>query len=86
MSSQEVPVRDHRIGGFVRERRKSTGLSQQELADLAGVGKRFIVELENDKPTVRLDKVNQVLRVFGKRLGLADLPRDAGPVERKDHQ
>ena len=76
MSPSEVPDRDLTIARFVRSRRRSAGLTQQELADLASVGKRFIVELEDGKQTLRLDKVNQVLRAFGKRLAPVDVPRD----------
>jgi y4mF family transcriptional regulator len=64
------------IGAFVRERRKASRFSQQELSELAGVGRRFVSELEQAKPTVRLDSVNKVLAVFGKTLGIADLPKD----------
>ena len=63
------------IGQFVRDRRKAAGLTQRALSDLAGVGARFVSELERDKPTVRVDAVNKVLAVFGKRLGLTDAPR-----------
>jgi y4mF family transcriptional regulator len=70
-----VPDRDLTLGAFVRGRRVSSRLTQAELGDLAGVGKRFIVELEQGKPTLRLDKINQVLEVFGKRLGVVDAPR-----------
>jgi len=63
------------IGQFVRDRRRAAGLTQRALGDLAGVGARFISELERDKPTVRIDTVNKVLAVFGKRLGLTDVLR-----------
>ena len=63
------------IGKFVRERRKAGHLSQQELGELAGVGARFVSELERGKATVRLESVNKVVAVFGKRLGLVDAPR-----------
>ena len=63
------------IGQYVRGRRKAAGLTQRALGDLAGVGARFVSELERDKPTVRVDAVNKVLAVFGKRLGLVDAPR-----------
>jgi y4mF family transcriptional regulator len=66
--SRNIPDRDFHIASFVKEHRRSAGLTQHELGDLAGVGHRFIVELESGKPTVRLDKVNQVLAVFGTRL------------------
>ena len=70
------PSPAHPIGRFVRERRKARRLTQRELAELAGVGLRFVSELERGKATVRLDGVEAVLRVFGKRLGLEDAPRD----------
>jgi len=57
------------ISRFLKERRKKAGLTQRALADRAGVGLRFIRELEQGKPSVRLDKVNQVLLLFGHRLG-----------------
>jgi y4mF family transcriptional regulator len=62
-------------GAFVRARRKARGLTQQELAELAEVGTRFVSELERGKPTLRLDHVNRVLAVFGKQLGVVDRPR-----------
>lgn len=45
--------------------RKAAGLTQAELAQRAGVGLRFVRDLEQGKPTVRLDKVTQVLDLFG---------------------
>jgi y4mF family transcriptional regulator len=53
---------------FVKERRKALGLTQRELADRAGVGLRFIRDLEQGKVSLRLDKVNQVLALFGRRM------------------
>ena len=44
-------------------------LTQPELAEKAGVGLRFIRELEQGKQTLRLDKVNQVLKLFGYEVG-----------------
>jgi y4mF family transcriptional regulator len=64
------------LGTFIRERRKAAGFSQTELGELAGVGRRFVSELEQAKPTVRLNSVNLVLAVFGKTLGLVDAPKD----------
>ena len=51
-------------------RRQQLNLTQQELADRAGVGLRFLRELEAGKPTLRMDKVNIVLDMFGQRLGV----------------
>ena len=68
------------IGEFVRTRRKAARLSQRELGELAGVGTRFVSELERGKPTARLDGVNKVVAAFGKTIGLIDAPKqDKGP-------
>ncbi len=76
MDTSISPDRDQTIGGFVRARRKANRLSQQELAELAGVGLRFLKELERGKATVRMDTTNAVLAVFGKRAGVVDAPRE----------
>jgi y4mF family transcriptional regulator len=57
------------IAAFVKEKRKKLGLTQPQLAERAGVGLRFIRELEQGKATLQLDKVNQVLFLFGHQLG-----------------
>lgn len=56
------------IGKVIKELRKKAGLDQVEFAKRAGVGLRFLRELEQGKNTVRLDKVNQVLDFFGHHL------------------
>ncbi len=53
------------IGKKIKQLRKAAKLTQVELAERVGVGLRFIRELEGGKPTVRMDKVNQVLEFFG---------------------
>jgi len=53
---------------FVKDKRNQAKLTQQELAEKAGVGLRFIRELEQGKSTLRIDKVNQVLKLFGHEL------------------
>jgi y4mF family transcriptional regulator len=53
---------------FIKEKRSQANLTQPELAAKAGVGLRFIREMEQGKPTLRMDKVNQVLRLFGHEL------------------
>lgn len=53
------------IGTLVRSTRKAQNLRQDELAGAAGVGLRFIVDLEAGKPTAQLGKVLQVLRTLG---------------------
>lgn len=56
----------NRIGKYIKEERKKTGLTQEEFAIRSGLGLRFVRELEQGKETVRLDKVNQALAMFGK--------------------
>ena len=58
------------ISEFIKEKRKQLKLTQPDLAERAGVGLRFVRELEQGKQTVRLDKVNQVLALFGSTLGV----------------
>ena len=53
------------IGKYIKEERKKAGLTQEEFAIRAGLGLRFVRELEQGKETVRLDKVNQALAMFG---------------------
>ena len=57
------------LSAFVRDKRKSQGMTQPDLAEKAGTGLRFIRDLEQGKKTLRMDKVNQVLRLFGFELG-----------------
>ena len=65
------------LADFVKYRRKSVKLTQPELAEKAGVGLRFIRELEQGKKSLRLDKVNQVLQLFGYEVGA--VPKSANP-------
>ena len=57
------------LEAFVRGRRKRLKLTQRDLADCAGVGLRFVRDLEQGKQTLRMDKVNQLLSLFGHQLG-----------------
>ena len=56
------------LSKFVKEKRKQFGLTQKDLSDKSGVGLRFVRELEQGKSTLRIDKVNQVLALFGAQL------------------
>ncbi|BDQ12732.1 MAG: helix-turn-helix transcriptional regulator [Chitinophagaceae bacterium] len=58
-----------KLSEFVKSRRAAVKLTQPELAEKAGVGLRFVRELEQGKETLRLDKVNQVLKLFGHQVG-----------------
>jgi len=53
------------ISKFIKKKRKEAGLTQEEFAIRSGLGLRFIRELEQGKETVRMDKVNQALSMFG---------------------
>lgn len=53
------------IGTFIKQKRKEAHLTQEEFAMRSGLGLRFVRELEQGKETVRLDKVNQALAMFG---------------------
>ena len=55
----------NKIGEFVKQKRKEAGLTQEEFAIRSGLGLRFVRELEQGKETVRMDKVNQALSMFG---------------------
>ncbi len=56
------------LSDFIKEQRKLFGLTQLELSERSGVGVRFIRDLEQGKNTLRMDKVNQVLALFGAAL------------------
>lgn len=67
-----IPDRDYyicmntnRIGKYIKEERKRAGLTQEDFSIRSGLGLRFVRELEQGKETVRLDKVNQALAMFG---------------------
>ena len=64
------------IGEFVKQSRKELGLTQEEFAMRAGLGLRFVRELEQGKKTLRLDKVNQALAVFGAKVTVGRLNKD----------
>jgi y4mF family transcriptional regulator len=53
------------LGAFIRKIRKERGITQQQLADLSGVGRRFLRELESGKPTLEIGRVLQVTAALG---------------------
>ena len=57
------------LSAHIKQKRKKFGLSQVEIAQRAGVGLRFIRDMEQGKQTLRMDKVNDVLALFGEALG-----------------
>jgi len=64
------------ISIHVKAKRKQNKLTQPELALKAGVGLRFVRDLEQGKNSLRMDKVNDVLRLFGETLGAVPIDRD----------
>ena len=56
------------IGQLVRQRRKQAGLTLKDAAGMAGVGVRFLSELERGKPTLQIGRVIDVLHLFGLEL------------------
>lgn len=71
-----MAAEERSLSVFLKERRKRSSLTQIQLAEKAGVGLRFIRDLEQGKTTLRMDKVNQVLRLFGQEL-------QPGPIDRR---
>jgi y4mF family transcriptional regulator len=69
------------LGVALRAARKHIGLTQPDLALAAGVGVRFIVDLEGGKPTVRLEQVLRVIDALGGSLVLAGLDAGVGRAE-----
>ena len=68
------------LGDALRSARKRLGLTQPQLALAAGVGVRFIVDLESGKPTVRLDSVLRVIDALGGVINLDGLPSSSSEV------
>lgn len=55
----------NKIAEYIKASRKAAGLTQEEFAVRSGLGLRFVRELEQGKETVRMDKVNAALEIFG---------------------
>ncbi len=61
------------LAKYVKEMRRQFGLTQVDLSQKSGVGLRFVRELEQGKMSLRLDKVNQVLALFGAEMAPAKI-------------
>lgn len=57
-------MNDFNLGTFIKEHRKQAGLSQLELANLAGIGKTTVFDIEKNKETVCWNNLNAVLKVL----------------------
>ena len=64
------------LAEYVKRMRRETGLTQVDLSEKAGVGLRFVRELEQGKESLRLDKVNQVLSLFGSQVGVVSTRKE----------
>ncbi len=64
------------LNEYVKAKRKGLGMSREEFAQKAGVGLRFLRELEQGKETLKMDKVNQVLKLLGSQLGVVPIDRN----------
>ena len=75
------------LGAALRAARKQLGLTQPRLALAAGVGVRFIVDLEAGKPTLRLENILRVIDALGGEINLSGLPSAASQTqsEGNDH-
>ena len=61
------------LSKYVKAMRKLYNLTQVELSEKSGVGLRLVRELEQGKQTLRLDKVNQILNLFGSEVGVVPM-------------
>jgi y4mF family transcriptional regulator len=55
---------------YLKSKRKMSGMTQEDLSSKAGVGLRLVREIEQGKTSMRMDKVNQILDLFGSKLGV----------------
>ena len=67
------------LSKYIKTMRKQYNLTQVDLSEKSGVGLRFVRELEQGKQTLRLDKVNQILNLFGSEVGVV-------PINKNDEQ
>ncbi len=66
----------NKIAEFIKTERRKAGLTQEDFALRSGLGLRFVRELEQGKKTVRLDKVNQALMMFGMEAVPGEIDRE----------
>ena len=83
--SDKFPIRTMNIladskelGAAIRAERKRIGVTQKQLAMTAGVGLRYLIELERGKPTARMEGMFRVLQVLGLRLSVTPRSGDQG--------
>lgn len=67
------------LGGIIRSERRRMGVTQKQLAMTAGVGLRFLIELESGKPTAQMKGMFKVLQALGMKMGVLG-PSDEGSI------
>lgn len=65
-----------KLRSYLKKKRKEHGMTQEDLSAKAGVGLRLIREIEQGKTTMTMEKVNQVLALFGAELGVVKKEQD----------
>lgn len=74
------------VSKFLKIKRKENNLTQEELAAKSGVGLRLVREIEQGKTSMRMDKVNQILALFGAELSKYThhpFPKERLPMSRR---
>lgn len=71
-----IGMEKNQLSATLKQLRKEYHLTQEDMAFKAGVGLRFVREMEQGKATLRMDKVNQVLELFNLQLGPVPIPKD----------
>ncbi len=64
------------LAKYVKAMRRQYNLTQVELSEKSGVGLRLVRELEQGKQTLRMDKVNQILNLFGSEIGVVQMTKN----------
>ena len=73
-------MENNQLSTTLKQLRKEYHLTQEYMAFKAGVGLRFVREMEQGKATLRMDKVNQVLLLFNLQLAPVPIPRQEPPL------
>lgn len=66
-------MKEKTLAKYVKAMRRQYNLTQVELSEKSGVGLRLVRELEQGKQTLRMDKVNQILNLFGSEIGVVQM-------------
>lgn len=71
-----ISMEQNKLSLTIKQLRKEYRMTQEDLAFKSGVGLRFVREMEQGKPTLRMDKVNQVLELFNMELGAIPISKE----------